>query len=268
MRHIDLNVHLSQIFAAADGQKVKASLDRAQRKAVSKPATRDAQYVRRNGPKKWSPLKKHLTSLLGKKCWYTEVEPTGAPLAIDHYRPFCEYWWLAYDAENYRVACPWANSREHNESHGRAGGKGDDFPLLQPEQRAADKQGLGNESPVILDPCSAGDCGLLAFQADGRPVLNPGRNGDAIAKRRVDQSLILLNLDHPDFNAKREKLCNDIADDVRIHEDLPPQSAERATLRNRLKERLLPKASFSTAARSYLQFHRHLNWVQDILDSV
>jgi hypothetical protein len=75
-----------------------------------------------------------------------------------------------------------------------------------------------------------------------------------------------LNLDHPDFNSKREQLCSDIADDVRTHEALPADSAERTAIRNRISGRLAPSAPYSTAARFYVQLHRHLDWVQDILD--
>ena len=268
MRHIDLSPLLTQIFADADGPKTKKCLERAHKKVAKKrtPRTRK-KYIDDNGSKKWKPIKDRLTLQLGKKCWYTEVELIGAPLAIDHFRPVCHYWWLAFDPENYRVACPWANSPEHNAKHGRAGGKGDNFPLLPTAApRATRKNLLANEQPVILDPCSANDCALLAFQPDGRPILNPDFAADAIAKHRVDESKLLLNLDHPDFNTKREQLCNDIKNDVQNHEDLPATSPQRATIRTNLVARLAASAPFSTAARFYLQLHRHLDWVEDILN--
>jgi len=203
---------------------------------------------------------------LGKKCWYTEVEIIGAPLAIDHYRPVCHYWWLAFDAENYRVSCSWANSPEPNAQHGRIGGKGDSFPLLPPAQRATQKGQLLTERAVILDPCNQADCDLLSFQADGRPILNPLFATDAIARQRVDDSTLILNLDHPDFNAARERLCNDIADDVRACEALGETADARAPILDRIRRRLTSKAPFSTAARYYLQLHRHLGWVEDLLN--
>ena len=78
-----------------------------------------------------------------------------------------------------------------------------------------------NYMPVILDPCKKEDCDLLAFQGDGRPVLNPAYADDPIARRRVEDSKVLLNLDHPDFNSKREQLYHDIAEDVNAYEALP-----------------------------------------------
>lgn len=267
MRHIELTTLLPLIFADADGQKAKKCLERAHKKVAKKrtPKTR-RKYVDDNGGGKWKPIKDRLTAQLGKKCWYTEVELIGAPLAIDHYRPVCDYWWLAFDADNFRIACPWANSPEHNAQHGCAGGKGDNFPLLPPGPRATMKNELPNERPVILDPCSPEDCGLLAFQADGRPILNPAFEGDGIARQRVDESKILLNLDHSDFNTKREQMCNAIADYVRVYEELPAESPERETIRSRLAAMLATNAAFSTAARSYLQFHRHFDWVESILN--
>lgn len=267
MRHIHLTSLHAQAFADDEGKKALKRLHRAHR-VVAKtfPADRNA-HIARNGSRKWKPIKDRFTNILGKKCWYTEVELIGGPLAIDHYRPIVDYWWLAFDAENYRVACPWANSPEHNAQHGRAGGKGDKFPLLPPSLRATKRDELTNERPVILDPCNAADCALLAFQVDGRPVLNPAFSGDASARQRVDESLILLNLDHSDFNTKREQLCNAIGDDVRSHEALPTMSIERVTIRNRIAARLATDAPFSTAARFYLQLHRDLDWVEGILNT-
>jgi len=204
---------------------------------------------------------------LGKKCWYTEFELIGAPLSVDHYRPVCDYWWLAFDAENYRVSCPWTNSPEHNTAHGCAGGKGDNFPLLPPGLRAKGKNQLRIEKPVILDPCKAGDCDLLVFQADGRPILNPTFASDSIARKRVEESKILLNLDHAAFNSKREQLYHDIAADVETYEELPTGSASRNLIWNRLARRLSGKAPFSVAARHYLGVHRDLAWVENLLNA-
>lgn len=266
MRYIQLDTLLAQIFADDAGKKARKQLYRAHKKlAKMEPADRKG-HTDKNGTTKWTPIKNRLTDILGKKCWYTEVELIGAPLAMDHYRPVCDYWWLAFDAENYRVSCPWANSPEHNAEHGCAGGKGDNFPLLPPGLPATGRNRLRIEKPVILDPCKSKDCELLAFQADGRPILNPDFAANAVAAQRVEQSKILLNLDHPDFNSKREQLCNDIADDVRAHEALPADSPERVTIRTRLERRLAPDAPFSTAAGFYLKLHRHLDWVESIVN--
>lgn len=85
---------------------------------------------------------------------------------------------------------------------------------------------------------------------------------------RLEESKILLNLDHPDFNSKREQLCNEIADDVQAYQELPEGTAARAIIRARLERRLAPHAPFSSAARYYLRLHRHLDWVESLLAAV
>jgi hypothetical protein len=267
MRHVPLAQVLRAIFAAPDGETIRDRLKRAHKKLARRTPTADRQgAVESNGLRKWSPLKRFLTTRLGKKCWYTEAEPIGCHLVIDHYRPFSEYWWLAYDPENFRVACSFANSPEFNELHNCAGGKGDQFPLLAPGLKAKGKNKLRQERPVILDPCTSEDCDLLAFQQTGIPALNPTHNGDAAAAQRVDQSLILLNLDHPDFNSKREQLYHAISEDVQTHEELPVGAQTRNVIKARLASRISPRAPFSSAARQFLQFYRNLDWVQDILN--
>lgn len=265
MRHIPLDQLIKTIFADANGKKDEKRLFRAHKKLIPKTPDERRAYIRSNGTSKWTPIKNRLTGILGNKCWYTEVELIGAPLTIDHYRPSCDYWWATFDVENYRVSCPYANSPEHNAMHGCAGGKGDKFPLLAPEIRATGKKKIRVEKPIILDPCKKGDCDLLAFQADGRPRINPAYAADPLAVRKVEESMLLLNLDHPDFNAKREQLYHDIADDVTAHEELPLDAGGRNTIQERIKQRLMPNAQFSTAARYYLRLHRHLEWVEQLL---
>lgn len=265
MRHIDLNNLLSRIFSDDAGKEKRARLVKAHIKSVRMRPVDRKDHCDRNGPNKWKPFKDFSTNVLGNKCWYTEVELTGASLVVDHFRPVCDYWWLAYDPENYRIACSWANSSKHNPLYDCAGGKGDQFPLLPPGVRASGKSKLRVERSVILDPCVARDCELLAFQSDGRPVLHPNFANDDIALERVNKSKIILNLDHPAFNSKREQLCNDINDDVNTHEALPAMSPLKARIQSRLVRRIDSKSPYCTAALFYLRLHRHLDWVEAIL---
>lgn len=264
MRYISINVLIKKVLSGAEGHRHKRRLAKAHKVAKGKAEDLRKKYIDRYGSTKWSPMKSRMTALLGNKCWYTEAELVGADLTIDHYRPKCDYWWLAFDVRNYRVACPFANSPKHNAEHGCAGGKGDHFPLLG-KTRATRKNQLNNERPVILDPCNQEDCHLLAFQVDGRPILNPACSGDPIAARRVNESKLLLNLDHPDFNSKREQLYHVISDDVRTYEELNEGTVSRATIAERLRQRVALNAPFSTAARFYLQLYRNLDWVEELL---
>jgi hypothetical protein len=268
MRYVPLADLAAQMFSGASGAILRKRLFRGHMKLVRMSADCRQLYVRANGPRRWSPVKDWLTTRVGTKCWYTEAELIGAPLSIDHFRPVCDYWWLAFAAANYRVACAFANSPKHNELYGRAGGKQDNFPLVEPAQRATGWKKLRAERPILLDPCVERDCNLLAFQTDGRPVLNPAYALDPIAARRVDESKILLNLDHPDFNSKREQLCNEIADDVQTYEDLPAAAASRQIIVARLEGRLAAQAPFSSAARYYIRLHRDHDWVEALLNRV
>src|SRR5215207_298796 len=100
MRYVPLAELVSMMFSEVDGKKSKASLYRSHMRLVRMQSDSRQGYILRNGLRKWSPVKRWLTGKLGKKCWYTEVELVGAPLAIDHFRPVRDYWWLAFAAEN------------------------------------------------------------------------------------------------------------------------------------------------------------------------
>ncbi len=265
MRHVPIQSLLQTIFADQAGKTAKQRLDRAHRLAAQKSAQERKAYIERNGTTKWTPLKEHFTAELGNKCWYTEAEVVGAPLTIDHYRPKCDYWFLAFKPDNYRVSCPYANSPKHNAEHGCAGGKGDSFPLLDETKKAKGIRAIKNEKPIILDPCNEDDCKLIAFLPEGRPVLHPAYANDPVAIRRVEKSKILLNLDHPDFNSKREQLHDDIKLDIAIYEELPESSNQRRLIRARMTTRISQTAPFSVAARQYLSAHRHLDWVAGLL---
>ena len=265
MRYVALGYALASIFADADGNKDKQRLDRAHARASEKTGEDRRTYINNNGISKWSPIKDKLTAALGNKCWYTEAEVIGASLTIDHYRPKCDYWFLAFNAHNYRVACPFANSPKHNEDHGCAGGKGDAFPLLDPAKKAANTESLDDEEPIILDPCRVDDCKLVAFQPDGRPVIHPDFADERDAVRRVEESKVLLNLDHPDFNSKREQLCRDITMDVKLVEALPAGTAETNELISQLRTKLSAESAFSSAARFYMSVHRNLDWVETLV---
>lgn len=266
MRFIDIDCLLARFRADPAGLKECQTLSKAHRSVAVKYANDRKGYIKRNGNAKWRPLKVRLTTLIGHKCWYTEAEPTGGDLVIDHYRPKESYWFLAFDEANYRVACSYANSSHHNEEHGCLGGKGEEFPLLDPRNKAKGRNRIKNERPVILDPCNKDDCKLIAFQSDGRPVLHPDFHNDAVALQRVENSKILLNLDHPDFNSKREQIHDDIETDVKAHEDLPNGSAQREAIRDRLSRKISKTAPFSVSARQYLSAYRYFDWVVLILD--
>ncbi len=265
MQYINLKVLLETIEAKDAGKTALGKLPKAHQRAGTRDDPQRAKYIEDNGPYYWTPIKGMLIEELGNKCWYTEVELVGEPLKVDHYRPVCKYWWLAFDPENYRLSCSFANSPQGNPESGTTGGKGREFPLVDESKRACSKDELSDEKPIFLDPCVEADCDLLAFQTDGRPALKQKYRGDAETEQRVERSLNLLNLVHPDFNSKREQLYWEIGKDIRAYEQLPVGSPSREEIRIGLARRMSPKAPFSVAARTYCSMYRYLDWIDTLL---
>jgi hypothetical protein len=268
MRFIPINKLLREIARTEGGARKIKRLHNAHKRLIRMSWVERKRFLARNGAKKWSPMKDELTALVGNKCWYTELAMLGAPLTIDHFRPQKHYWFLALEPSNFRIACSYSNSLYHNPLYGCAGGKGDEFPLLGHDGRAKGKSKLRRETPVLLDPCNADDCKLIVFQETGRPIVNPRFRADPHSVQRVQQSLILFNIDHPDFNTQREQLYFDIRDDIKMYNELPAGADSRLTITQRMERRINPRASFSVAAKQYLQRYRNLDWVEAILNGV
>jgi hypothetical protein len=107
---------------------------------------------------------------------------------------------------------------------------------------------------------------MVAFQSDGRPVIHPDFSKNLNACHRMDLSKILLNLDHPEFNKLREELYHTIDKAVRRHDEFSPDSPSREEIEQELELMLSPKAAFSSAARTYLRYHRDKAWVEHVLE--
>lgn len=131
---------------------------------------------------KWSDFKPSFIMQFGDKCWYSEVPRIGTDFDVDHFRPkgdvkvskrlyatrivqgvsqkHCGYWWLAFEAKNYRYACIEANRPRES------GGKHDYFPLMDEGTRvwaACSFDMHVNEVVKLLDPCCATDVPLLSY---------------------------------------------------------------------------------------------------------
>src|SRR5262245_60579566 len=87
LRYVSIAKLTSEMFAEASGERLRALLFRSHMKLVPMQRAARQEYIRRNGPRKWSAVRDWLIAKLGKKCWYTEVELIGAHLVIDHFRP-------------------------------------------------------------------------------------------------------------------------------------------------------------------------------------
>lgn len=102
------------------------------------------------------------------KCCYCECKVYWKRIAdVEHYRPKSQvsedddhkgYWWLAYDWENYFIACKICNSDY----------KSDHFPLLPGGIRATQPgDSLQNEKPVLVHPTEGHPETLIRFEWEG-----------------------------------------------------------------------------------------------------
>jgi hypothetical protein len=154
----------------------------------------------------WGELTDWLREISLNKCWYTEAPFDADYPEVDHYRPKKEsldqngekihdgYWWLAFEWTNYRLSKPVPNRK-----------KGAYFPL-RVNQRAATcpDDPVNDESPLLLDPISRGDCLLLSYTEEGKPVAADDSEG--WDKNRVDYSIDRYKLDYDPINQQRKTI--------------------------------------------------------------
>lgn len=93
----------------------------------------------------WSDLKPIIWEKQGQRCAICEkILQDRGNSHIEHYRPKTNYWWLAYEPQNYYVACSECNSYA----------KGTQFPFatgsLQVSYETKDK--IAEEIPLLINP--------------------------------------------------------------------------------------------------------------------
>ena len=241
----------------------------------------------------WSPFKVNFINFFGDKCWYSEVPRINTDFNIDHFRPkgavkkakktyasrsvngltekHSGYWWLAFEAKNYRYACQYANQPRDN------GGKHDYFPLMDETTRiwqSCSLQAHAQEQVQLLDPCNIDDINLISFEkspgmAHSRfdPTLEPEKY------RRVQVSAKCYNLNHRTVKGPRMKVITDVEEDLKLLEaiwGLPPavkpmMQAQFNTAELRLIAACDRKASFSAAAVAFVKPKIAEPWLANIL---
>lgn len=97
-------------------------------------------------PNVWSKeLKETLWKKQGMRCCICEVDfLLTHSTDIEHYRPKNEYWWLAYDYNNYYLACSECN-RKYKETQ---------FPLFDESTRVnyLSRKNIKQELPLLINP--------------------------------------------------------------------------------------------------------------------
>jgi uncharacterized protein (TIGR02646 family) len=149
------------------------------------------------------------------KCWYCESKGPGFTHHVDHFRPKMRvknaggqeepgYWWLAFNAGNYRLSCQRCNT---------GAGKRDQFPLAEGCQRACDPlANLEDEIPLLLDPALASDPMLLTYSEDGR--VYPRYSEDSFPGTRAETSIRVYDLNHVSKVEARKSVwldCSELA---------------------------------------------------------
>ncbi len=191
-------------------------------------------FIDENAEKAWrhSEVLTALRSIVGNKCWYSEVHLEGADPNVDHFRPKgrirevdndlqntrseCDgYWWLAFEPYNYRLTAMHANQRRIDKD--TSGGKWNYFPVRGQRAPQGTLITAIAEDILALDPCSATDAELLWFDSDGKP--SPANRGGRIATatefERVKATIWLYHLDKVEIQTRRTKHVQRIQKDLK-----------------------------------------------------
>lgn len=236
------------------------------RQAVENPD----QDVNAYGPV-WRALKGRLADLSHDKCWYCEMRQERSDNAVDHFRPKTLYRWLAFVLDNFRYACTFCNSRRTDAETATTGGKGNYFPLEDGSVRATTPAGLALERPLLLNPCSAWDPGLLDFNDDGRPSARYPEH-DA-RRKKAETSISLYHLDHSDLVEHRRILAIDLNATIESANDLYDRvdtgdagitKSYNSHVRD-LKNAMAERAQLSVFAKKIVSGRRDLPWVEALL---
>ena len=115
-------------------------------------------------------VKEILLMASSRKCWYCETREDRAECDVEHFRPKGRvdgiqhpgYYWLATVLNNLRVSCQVRNRTGSARTRSVAGGKGDQFPLMDEDARSfGPSDPIDREQPLLLDPTDVEDPMLL-----------------------------------------------------------------------------------------------------------
>lgn len=220
----------------------------------------------------WRDCKQSLKGASFDKCFYCEMKDIRSDGAVDHYRPKSKYKWAAFCFDNFRFSCTFCNSRRTDHRTGEIGGKGAGFPLFDGCLPATCREELGNELPLLLDPCEAADPDALDFRGDGFAV--PASSNDADPQKvRALTSIEAYHLNHSELQEARRRIAVEILEKIAEAEvwmdrfrkgELGAKPAYTSAVRD-LKRRLDQRAELSAFSKRILQAYRNKPFVEQIL---
>lgn len=157
-----------------------------------------------------------LEELFHEKCAYCRKPTEDTDWEVEHFRPKKRvaergnhpgYYWLAYKWENLYPSCERCNQHRRdkprwgNRRYGRAGGKADQFPLMDEANRAmSHDDDVGLERPLLIDPCGNDDP-ERHLDYDVKGEIYP-RRGSVLGRATID----VLNLNRSRLHKPRAKL--------------------------------------------------------------
>ncbi|WP_149242222.1 hypothetical protein [Dyadobacter sp. 32] len=232
----------------------------------------------------WRELKVEMNRISENKCWYCESPIDRSDNAVDHFRPkkrvldarnpHIGYRWLAFDKDNFRLACTYCNSRRIDLEFGTAGGKADRFPLMDEDKRVYTVGPIDDEEPELLDPCKIFDCELLGCQQEnGKPCPT---STDPIQIRRAETSIEVYHLDRDATCLLRHgiavRLISDIIDGQRLFEACLRDSSRKPEflkVSGKIRRAISSEASYSGEMKYLLRCQRSSEhpWIQGLLEA-
>ncbi|MCQ2005692.1 HNH endonuclease [Rhizobium sp. NRK18] len=220
----------------------------------------------------WRDCKPNLKQASFDKCYYCEMKDIRSDGTVDHYRPKSKYSWAAFRIDNFRFACTFCNSRRTDQKTGEIGGKGAGFPLYEGCERATCNEEIGNETPLLLDPCNAADPDALDYRADG--VVVPASQEDANPQKiQALTSIEAYHLNHSDLQEARRRAAIEIQEKIIEAEsfmkrftggDLTAKQPYTSAVRD-LKRRLDQRTELSAFSKRVLQAYKNKPFVDQIL---
>ena len=242
---------------------------------------------------KWSQFKLNFIRELGDKCWYSEVPRIGTDFDVDHFRPKGDvkvskkayatrvvkgvshkhpgYWWLAFEAKNYRYSCIEANRPRAD------GGKHDYFPLIDETTRIwnpCNIAGHGNELVKLLDPCNSNDVTLLSYDQDPGAVM-PRYSDKTHPKEyeRAFESTKRYNLNSKTIKGSRNAVIKNVSqylDFLEHYASFPvalktQMSGHSVQIEQNLVDACNRKAAFSASAVAFVRLKMHEPWLTHLL---
>ncbi len=189
-----------------DGRIIQQKLDRLRLEKLPK-----LRRLVRNGVQRCDDLqpflngyqiaKDHLWENQYGKCCYCEKWGERSGNDVEHYRPKCIYWWLAFTWSNLLYACDQCNSRKNSQ-----------FDLLSGERLKPEAEAPGDEVPLLLDPSDPRINPVEYIEFKWKPYFAGGRHQWVAEPRKSgndkvigDASIGVYGLNRVDLFERRDK---------------------------------------------------------------